>query len=75
MCFSDPYQKTWETEKVTADKCGYKCDGKATCACGLVYGDYKCSCPLGMYGAGGSGDCTRKLPRYLIKKLNLVIAG
>ena len=50
-----------------ADKCDNTCDASATCACGLVYGDYKCACPKGYYGSGFVGQCTRKQSHILIK--------
>ena len=43
-----------------AEKCNNNCDIVAACSCGLVYGDYKCACPKGMYGSGVKGDCERK---------------
>ena len=43
-----------------AEKCNNNCDVVAACSCGLVYGDYKCACPKGMYGSGVKGDCKGK---------------
>ena len=43
-----------------ADKCDNNCDDLAACACGLVYGDYKCACPKGYSGSGEVGQCTGK---------------
>ncbi|KAL9972183.1 hypothetical protein ACROYT_G018440 [Oculina patagonica] len=54
----DPYELVWQTEDVSADKCNNNCDPLAACSCGLVYGDYKCSCPKGYYGSGEVGQCT-----------------
>lgn len=50
----------WQIESVTADKCNNNCDDLATCACGLVYGDYKCACPKGYAGSGYVGECDGK---------------
>ena len=47
----------WEIDDVTPDKCNYNCDKLATCACGLVYGDYKCACPKGYSGSGFVNEC------------------
>ncbi|XP_074620011.1 sushi, von Willebrand factor type A, EGF and pentraxin domain-containing protein 1-like [Acropora palmata] len=54
----DPYEELWQTQHVDASKCNGNCDSKAICACGLVYGDYKCACPRGYYGSGKVGQCT-----------------
>ncbi|XP_068719978.1 sushi, von Willebrand factor type A, EGF and pentraxin domain-containing protein 1-like [Montipora capricornis] len=53
----DPYEQLWETQDVDPSNCQNNCDVKATCACGLVNGDYKCACPLGYYGSGVVGQC------------------
>lgn len=58
--YADPYEELWQTQDVDADKCDNSCDALAACACGLVYGDYKCACPKGYYGSGDVGQCTRK---------------
>ena len=47
----------WEIDDVTPDKCNYNCDNLATCACGLVYGDYNCACPKGYSGSGFENEC------------------
>ena len=57
---SDPYEELWQTQDVDANKCDNTCDALAACACGLVYGDYKCACPKGYAGSGVVGDCTGK---------------
>ena len=57
---SDPYEELWQTQDVDADKCDNTCDALAACACGLVYGDYKCACPKGFAGSGVVGDCNGK---------------
>ena len=36
------------------------CDAAATCACGTHTGNYQCLCPLGHFGRGTVGHCTRK---------------
>ncbi|EDO44428.1 predicted protein [Nematostella vectensis] len=54
----DPYQKSKEWAPVPVSKCRGGCDVTAKCTCGLVYGDYKCSCPMGRKGSGTPGDCT-----------------
>ena len=51
-CITDPYELVWQTQNVTADKCNNNCHPDADCACGLVYGDYKCACPKGYSGSG-----------------------
>ena len=56
----DPYEYKWQTKNVDASKCNNNCDRIAACACGLVYGDYKCACPTGMAGSGLVGQCSRK---------------
>ena len=56
----DPYEYKWQTKTVSPSKCNNNCDPIAACACGLVYGDYKCACPTGMAGSGYVGQCTRK---------------
>ena len=56
----DPYEYKWQTTTVSPSKCNNNCDQIAACACGLVYGDYKCACPTGMAGSGYVGQCTRK---------------
>ncbi|XP_022781303.1 sushi, von Willebrand factor type A, EGF and pentraxin domain-containing protein 1-like [Stylophora pistillata] len=53
----DPYEYLWQTENVHTSKCNGNCDPKAYCSCGLVYGDYKCSCPAGHSGSGFVGQC------------------
>ncbi|KAK3701545.1 hypothetical protein QZH41_020532, partial [Actinostola sp. cb2023] len=53
----DPYQQVWETVNVDRSKCSNKCHAKAKCACGLVYGDYRCACPAGMAGSGANEGC------------------
>ena len=58
---SDPYEHVWQTKTVTPDKCNNNCDPIAICACGLVYGDYKCACPMGYAGSGVVGHCNSKL--------------
>ena len=58
---ADPYEFVWQTKQVTADKCNNNCDPLAYCSCGLVYGDYKCSCPKGYAGSGNVGQCQSKL--------------
>ncbi|KAK3736370.1 hypothetical protein QZH41_006145 [Actinostola sp. cb2023] len=63
----DRPQKVWETVDVDRSKCSNKCDAKAKCACGLVYGDYKCACPEGMAGSGANGDC-KACPHGTYKK-------
>ena len=50
----------WQIDSVTPDKCNYNCDNLASCACGLVYGDYKCVCPKGYSGSGYVGECNGK---------------
>lgn len=57
---TDPYEKKWETEDVEPSKCKNNCDSLAQCACGLVYGDYKCACKAGYYGTGETGQCFSK---------------
>ena len=51
----DPYERDWELGQARS-LCG-SCDNIADCACGLLSGKYKCSCPKGLYGSGYIGDC------------------
>lgn len=53
--FKDPYERDWELGQ-TRSLCG-SCDNIADCACGLLSGEYKCSCPAGYYGSGYTNDC------------------
>ncbi|KAK3730945.1 hypothetical protein QZH41_008843, partial [Actinostola sp. cb2023] len=53
----DPYQSTWQTANVDRSKCSNKCHAKAKCACGLVFGYYRCACPAGMAGSGTNEGC------------------
>ena len=57
---SDPYEYLWQTKDVGGEKCSNNCDQVAKCACGLVYGDYKCACPKGYAGSGRAGQCAGK---------------
>ncbi|XP_078371653.1 sushi, von Willebrand factor type A, EGF and pentraxin domain-containing protein 1-like [Oculina patagonica] len=59
----DPYEKVWQTEHVPNSKCNNNCDPiAAKCACGLVYGDYKCACSKGYAGSGVVGQCNECPP-------------
>ena len=70
---SDPYEELWQTQDVDADKCDNTCDALAACACGLVYGDYKCACPKGFAGSGVVGDCNGKWQFIINYQYNLLL--
>ncbi|KAJ7352842.1 hypothetical protein OS493_033384 [Desmophyllum pertusum] len=56
----DPYEAVWQVDGVDPSECNNNCDVKAQCACGLVYGDYKCGCFKGYAGSGLVGQCHGK---------------
>ncbi|KAJ7352850.1 hypothetical protein OS493_033392 [Desmophyllum pertusum] len=58
----DPYEAVWQVDGVDPSKCDNNCDVKAQCACGLVYGDYKCGCFKGYAGSGLVGQCHECTP-------------